>query len=280
MQKERLREKVKMRTMELAQTNEELKTINEELERSRKKSDELLFNILPQETAKELKQNGQYLPKNYEMASVLFTDFKGFTSIAASLSPSRLLSELEYFFNAFDAIVEANGLEKIKTIGDSYMCAGGIPKENKTNPIRAVLAGLQIARFVELDTINREREGKPTWQVRIGINTGELVAGIIGQKRVIYDVWGDTVNMASRMESSGTIGCVNISAPTYEQVKDYFHCEGRGEVFVKGKGKVEMFTVSKLKEEYSLNGTGHDPNENYKTALLLLDGGQQYTTSK
>jgi class 3 adenylate cyclase len=215
------------------------KIIEDEKERSEK----LLLNILPFETAEELKEKGSATPKHYDMVSVLFTDFKGFTTIAEKLTPQQLVEELNQCFLEFDRIIDKHNLEKIKTIGDAYMCAGGIPVANQTNPIDIVKAGLEIKEYMEKLKLNREALGKDYWELRIGIHTGPVIAGVVGKNKFAYDIWGDAVNTASRMESSGIPGQVNISGTTYELIKDQFHCIHRGKIQAKNKGEIDMYIV-------------------------------------
>jgi adenylate cyclase len=215
------------------------KIIEEEKDRSEK----LLLNILPLETAQELKEKGTATPKHYDMVSVLFTDFKGFTKIAEKLTAQELIAELNYCFFEFDKIIDKHHLEKIKTIGDAYMCAGGIPVANKTNPVDIVRAGIEIKAFMDNLKIEREKQGKDYWELRIGIHTGEVVAGVVGKNKFAYDIWGDAVNTASRMESSGIPGQVNISGTTFEHIKDHFICTHRGKILAKNKGEIDMYIV-------------------------------------
>jgi adenylate cyclase len=203
----------------------------------------LLLNILPEEVAQELQASGNATPRYYEKASVLFTDFKGFTKLAENLSPWEVVSELNDYFIAFDDIIEKHGLEKIKTIGDSYMCAGGIPTENETHLVHIVKAGLEMQEYITKRNKERDGDGRPKWDIRIGINTGPLVAGVVGRKKYAYDIWGSTVNVASRMESNGEPGRVNISAATYELVKDNYRCTHRGKIFAKNIGEIDMYFV-------------------------------------
>ncbi len=237
---------------DLIELNEEINLQKEEIAAQRdaieieqRKSDELLLNILPRETALELKEKGIATPKSYEMVSVLFTDFKGFTNIASLLRPEDVVKELDYCFQSFDEIIARHGLEKIKTIGDAYMCAGGIPVANQSNPHDAVRAGLEIQDFMNRLREEKIARGEPTWEIRLGINSGPIVAGVIGKIKFAYDIWGDTVNVASRMESSGEVGKVNISGFTYELVKDHFECVYRGKIPAKNKGDVDMYFVQK-----------------------------------
>lgn len=213
------------------------------IENEKDKSDKLLLNILPFETAEELKEKGSATPKQYEMVSVLFTDFKGFTSIAEKHTPQELVEELNQCFLEFDFIIDKYKLEKIKTIGDSYMCAGGIPVANLSNPIDAVRAGLEIQAYMERLKAERIANGEDFWELRVGINTGKVIAGVVGKNKFAYDIWGDAVNVASRMESSGAPGKVNISGDTYQLVKDIFTCEYRGKVKAKNKGEIDMYFV-------------------------------------
>jgi class 3 adenylate cyclase/Tfp pilus assembly protein PilF len=210
------------------------------------RSDKLLLNILPEETAEELKERGSATPRHYEMVSVLFTDFKGFTAIAEKLAPQELVQELNNCFLEFDRIIDEHNLEKIKTIGDAYMCAGGIPVANTSNPIDVVQAGLKIKSFMDNLKASREARGEDHWELRIGIHTGPVIAGVVGKNKFAYDIWGDAVNLASRMESSGIPGKVNISGTTYELVKDHFICTHRGQIEAKNKGKVDMYIVESM----------------------------------
>jgi len=213
------------------------------IEKEKKRSDELLLNILPQETAEELKSTGTTLAKGFDSVTVMFTDFKNFTSLSEKLSAQELVNEINYCYSEFDRIIGKYGIEKIKTIGDSYMCAGGLPVQNKTNAEDTVRAALEIRDFMLAEKMKREAEGKSFFEIRIGLNTGPVVAGIVGIKKFAYDIWGDTVNIASRMESGGEPGKVNISGSTYQAVKDKFQCEYRGKVEARNKGMIDMYFV-------------------------------------
>ena len=242
----------------------------EEAESERNKSEKLLLNILPKDVANELKEKGFAEPVLFENVSVMFTDFKGFTTIAETLTPQELIKDLDACFVQFDKITERFNLEKLKTIGDSYMCAGGIPRRNTTHAVDCCLAALEIQSFMNLMKELKEERGFPYWELRLGIHSGPLVAGVIGERKFAYDVWGDTVNTASRMESSGTPGKINISGSAYELVKEFFDCEYRGRVKAKNKGEVEMYYVNGLRPEYSKDGDARTPNgrfwENYGNA--------------
>ncbi len=213
------------------------------ISKEKKRSEALLLNILPAETAEELKNTGTTTAKDFSEVTVLFTDFKNFTAMSENLTAQELVNEINYCYSAFDNIITRHGIEKIKTIGDSYMCAGGLPVTNNTHAEATVRAALEIRDFIKNEKQKREIQGKSFFEIRIGCNTGPVVAGIVGIKKFAYDIWGDTVNIASRMESSGEPGKVNISGSTYELVKDKFSCTYRGKIEAKNKGMIDMYFV-------------------------------------
>lgn len=225
----------------LKQSGEEMNRQKNIIEEEKKKADSLLLNVLPQFIAKELKEKGYVAPRHFPIATVLFADLAGFTKLSKGLSPKGIIDELENIFVGFDKILERNNMEKIKTIGDGYMAAGGLPIPNSTNPLDAVRAGLHMVDYVKKIKEENQKSGKPPWAVRIGIHSGELVAGVIGKSKFTYDIWGVTVNAASRMESAGESGKVNISGITYQLVKDKFNCVYRGNIEVKNMGKMDMY---------------------------------------
>ena len=216
---------------------------NKILDHQKVEIENLVLNILPAEVATELRTEGSATPRSYESVSVLFTDFKGFTKIASGLAPKDLVAELNDFFIAFDEIAGRNNLEKIKTIGDAYMCAGGIPTSNDTHHFNTVQAGLEMQEYMRQSNEIRASKGQEPWGLRVGIHTGPVVAGVVGKKKFAYDIWGNAVNIASRMESSGEAGKVNISAATHSLVCDLFECEFRGKIYAKNVGDIEMYFV-------------------------------------
>ena len=209
------------------------------------RSENLLLNILPADIAAELKEKGRADARDFELVSILFTDFKGFTAASEKLSAQDLVSEINNCFEAFDGIMGKYGIEKIKTIGDAYMAAGGLPVPTDDSVKNTVLAALEMQDFISKRKVELDAQGKPCFEMRVGVHTGPVVAGIVGVKKFQYDIWGDTVNTASRMESSGEVGKVNISESTYKLVKDdaHFVFESRGKIAAKGKGELEMYFV-------------------------------------
>jgi len=210
----------------------------------KKLSDRLLLNILPEEVAEELKIKGSAEAKQFDEVTVMFTDFKGFTQISERLTPPQLVAEIDMCFKAFDEIISKYNIEKIKTIGDSYMCAGGLPVVNNTNAADVIMAALDIQQFMLNHLDERKNKGEEIFEIRIGVHTGPVVAGIVGVKKFAYDIWGNTVNIASRMESSGEPGKINISGATYEIIKDKFDCTHRGKIQAKNKGEIDMYFVN------------------------------------
>jgi len=230
----------------LYRRNNFIRRTNLIIEKEKNRSEHLLRNILPEGTALELMETGKVQAKKFEAVSVLFTDFEGFTQYSEGLSPEELVKSVDFYFSKFDKIIEKYGLEKIKTIGDSYMCAAGVPYPLENHAITMMYAALEILEFVEEAKKENQTIGAH-FEIRIGINSGPLIAGVVGSKKFAYDIWGDTVNMASRMESCSEIGKINISENTFQLVKDSFSCKERGKIQVKNKGKVPMYFVENIK---------------------------------
>jgi class 3 adenylate cyclase len=250
---ESLEEKVRARTVELLEARREA-------ERERDRADALLFNILPERVAHEMKGSGAYRTRSIGSATVLFTDFKGFTAASATMTPESLIAELETLFSDFDEVMDRFGITKLKTIGDAYMAIGGAPAPTATHAVDCVLAALALR-----DRMARpQADGRPAlFGIRIGVHTGPLVAGVIGKRRFAYDVWGDTVNTASRMESGGEPGRVNVSRTTHDLVAPLFVTAARGLQAAKGKGEIEMFFVDGIRPALSVNGDGRTPSDEF-----------------
>ncbi|NOY38212.1 MAG: HD domain-containing protein [Chlorobi bacterium] len=240
-----------------------------ELLKEKDRTEDLLANVLPKGTADEIKTTGRATKKKFQMVTVLFSDIQGFTKIAESMNPEILIDELDKFFFHFDSVAEKYNIEKIKTIGDAYMCAGGIPEKNRTNPVEVVLAALEMQQYMIRLKQELSNKHNQVWDIRIGIHTGPVVAGVVGHKKLSYDIWGDTVNTASRMESSGEAGKINISGSTYQLVKDYFNCEYRGKMPVKYKGEIDMYFVNGIRPELS-GDSMVVPGKKFITRLQLL----------
>jgi class 3 adenylate cyclase len=210
-----------------------------ELKHEQSKAKELLYNILPVELVNELETTGRAAPTRHESATVLFTDFSGFTAAAATMPADRMIAELNDIFAAFDDIADECGVEKIKTIGDAYMAAAGLPKPCADHAQRCVRAGLRMLNYIE----QRNQTSVFKWHLRVGIHSGPVVAGVVGKRKYAFDIWGDTVNIAARMESSGEAGRVNVSAYTSDLAREHYTCEYRGKVSAKGKGEIDMYFV-------------------------------------
>ena len=234
-----LADKVEVRTREI-------EISRKELEKEKIKSDGLLLNILPVKVADELKETGTSEARSLDGVTILFTDFVKFTKFAESMTPKELVSELHACFSAFDRLVEEYSVEKIKTIGDGYMAAGGMNGNAVESAANVVRVALEMQKFISQRKRNIEARSSSSFSMRVGINSGPVVAGIVGFKKFQYDIWGDTVNTASRMESSGELDKVNISSSTYQLIKDIpeFSFEPRGKLAVKGKNDMEMWFVS------------------------------------
>jgi class 3 adenylate cyclase len=220
-----------------------------ELEEEKVKTDQLLHNILPAQIVSEWKEKGKINPRNYKSASILFTDFYNFASHASALTPEEILKELNEIFSEFDDIIVEFQLEKLKTIGDSYLVSGGIPDEFQDHAVRVINAAIKMRNYIN----ERNKKSSHKWKFRAGVNSGEVIAGVVGNNKFTYDVWGDTVNIASRMSSCCDPDEINISGPTFNLVKDYFDCEYRGKLNAKGKGEIDMYFIKGIKKNAKIS---------------------------
>ena len=242
-QKRLLEQTVKERTAEVVEEKAVIERQKDVIQSEKEKSDELLLNILPSEVAQELKEKGYTTARSFDEVTVLFSDIKGFTNVAEKLTAQELVKEIDTYFSAFDNIMLKYGLEKIKTIGDAYIAAGGLPEKNSATAQNVIEAAIAMQKQVEKLKQERITSNKPYFELRIGIHTGPVVAGVVGIKKFQYDIWGDTVNLAARMEQSGVPGKINISQQTYELVKEQFNCVHRGKIEAKNKGDIDMYFV-------------------------------------
>jgi adenylate cyclase len=226
-------------------------------------SERLLLNILPPSIAAELKASQRVKPRFFDSATVIFIDFSGFTRIVETMEPASVIDQLDQHFTKFDDIMAKHRLEKLKTIGDAYLAVGGVPEHNRSHPIDAALCALQI--LDHLTKLNRQREKLhlPAWLARIGINTGPVIAGVVGKHKFTYDIWGNTVNVAERVEAAGAPGRITISEATWQHIKGRFETEPRGAVEVKHKGLVNMYFLNRVKPEFSSDPAGTMPNDRF-----------------
>lgn len=279
----RLEMKIAERTREIRAKNAQIESQNEIINKEKNKvieqkrllqiekdkSENLIRRIIPESTVEELKNSGKTSARAYKMVSILFTDFVGFTKIAERMTPSDLVSRLDVYFRKFDEIIVNNNLEKIKTIGDAYMCAGGVPVRNNTNPIDTCLAALQIQHYMAGLKEEAEKNNEEFWTLRLGINTGEVTAGVIGSERLAYDIWGSAVNRAQRMEMLGEPGKVTTTGETYKLIEPFFECVFKGKAKSKSNNEIDMYSVERIKPQLSIDGEGLYPNERFQQVVNL-----------
>jgi len=266
-------ENVLWQNEKLAEMHDRLQEASRQVEASLKRSRELLYRVFPREVADELAEHGRSEPRHFEAVTVLFSDFVGFTSVAETMQPRDLIDDLDEYFRRFDALTNACRMEKLKTIGDAYMAAGGVPRPTATHAVDGALLALALRGCV--DEIARERgdRGLPSFAIRIGLHTGPLVAGVIGEQRFTYDMWGDTVNTASRMESTGEAGRINVSDATRRLIEPWFTFTPRGRIEVKNRAPVEMFYLERLRPEFSADPAGTTGNDRFAAACAALCPG-------
>ena len=259
--------------LELERRMAELAEARGEAERQRERSDQLLLNILPRAVAEELRTKEQVTPRYHESVTIMFADFEGFSRLAERIEPKSLIEQLDQFFSAFDAIAERHRVEKLKTIGDAYMCVGGLPDPNRTHDVDTCLAALALLEFMRRTNSQREKLRLPRWDLRIGIHSGPVMAGVVGKSKFIYDVWGDAVNIAARLEAAGGSGRINVSDTVYNRVRSLMEFEPRGAVEVKNKAPINMHFVTRIKPEYSRDADGLRPNDAFHHACERLFPG-------
>ncbi len=260
---------IREQKVEIEKQKEKLEVQSKQLAIEKEKSERLLRNVIPDSMADELLEKGETSARAFKVVSVMFTDIVGFTNIADTLKPSELVKRLDKIFRKFDEIIFNNNLERIKTIGDAYMAAGGVPVRNNTNPIDICLAALQIQKYMkELEESEIANDQTP-WKLRLGINTGEVTAGVVGTKRLAYDIWGSTVNYAQRMEMLGEPEKVTITYNTFLHIEPYFECTYKGQHSAKNEGKIQIFQIDRIKPELSIDGKGIFPNERFQKIVNL-----------
>jgi adenylate cyclase len=268
-------ENILQQNSKLAEMHRELGEANRQVEESLRKTRDLLYKVFPRRIADELADTGQSEPRHFDSVTVLFTDFVGFTKTAEALSPRQLIADLDRYFLRFDQLLAACGMEKLKTIGDAYMAAAGVPEPTGSHALDAAVFALGLREAVAEIGQGQQAAGLPAFPIRIGLHTGPLVAGVIGEQRFLYDLWGDTVNTASRMESKGEPGRINVSAATEALVAPWCECTSRGRIEVKGKGAVEMFFLERLRPEFSADAAGTLGNAALQAARQTLRGAPQ-----
>ena len=261
---------LRRRLIEYHQTIKELNRSRSELAAEQARTEELLLSILPASIADELKKNGRVQPRYFRAATILFTDFKGFTLLAEKTEPAALIGLLDQYFTAFDEIVARHGLEKLKTVGDAYMAVAGVPTPTRRHAIDACVAALEIQASVAKTKALREKMRLPALDVRIGVHTGPVMSGVVGKNKFTFDIWGDAVNTAALMEANGAPGRINVSETVAGHVKTLFELEPRGPVVAKHDHAHEMFFLDRLKPEFSRDAEGHAPNQNFQTECNRL----------
>ena len=263
-------ENILQQNTKLEEMHSQLQTASQQLGESLQKTQDLLYRVFPRQIADELANAGQSQPRHFDAVTVLFTDFVGFTRVAETMAPQQLIDGLEEYFRRFDALTAKCHMEKLKTIGDAYVAAGGVPVANTTHHLDAALLAMAIRECVAEAAREWEGTAMPSFAIRIGLHTGPLVAGVVGEQRFTYDLWGDTVNTASRMESGGEANRINISDATFRLVEPFFECSPRGSIAVKNRTAVEMYFLERLRPEFSADPAGLTPNERFHEARAQL----------
>ena len=266
-------ENILCQNAKLREMHTQLTETGHELAASLTQTRDLLYRVFPRSIADELSTLGQSQPRHFDAVTVLFTDFVGFTKIAETMEPRQLIDDLENYFRRFDQLAAQCHMEKLKTIGDAYMAAGGVPMVNTTHALDAAMLAIALREFTAEETAQRMSRSQPAFAIRIGLHTGPLVAGVIGDQRFTYDLWGDTVNTASRLESGGEPGRINISGTAYKQLETFFQCTPRGRIEVKNRTSVDMYFLDRFKPEFSGDAAGLTGNDRFQEAYEHLRTG-------
>jgi class 3 adenylate cyclase len=264
---------LRRKLIDLDRTMGELETARASVAAEKARAEELLANILPQSIAEEIKAHGKVAPRHFPEATILFADFRNFTMLAERAEPAMLIGLLDQYFRAFDAVVARHGLEKLKTIGDAYMAVAGVPNPARLHVVDACLAALEMQEAVAKLKAQRDKLRLPSLELRIGIHTGPVVAGVVGSHKFTYDIWGDSVNVAARLEANCEPGRINVSEPVYQHVKSLFDATPRGSVEIKNKAPVAMHFLDRLKPELSADAEGRVPNDRFAAARERLATG-------
>jgi class 3 adenylate cyclase len=255
------------RIIELDETMKSLDETHRALAKEKAQVDELLNRVLPESIATELRQNGQVEPRFYPSATILFADVVGFTALTERTEPRMLIGMLERYFGGFDEELPKHQVEKLKTIGDAYVAVAGVPTSDPNHTVHACLAALAMLQVTAQIRAERERLRLPFFELRIGLHTGGVIAGVVGQRRFTFDIWGDAVNTAARVESAGAPGCINVSEDVYGRTRQYFDFTERGAVEVKNKAPLKMYLLDRLKPEFSADAAGLTMNEKLRQIL-------------
>ncbi len=256
----------------------DLLTARQELAARQQEVEQLMTSVMPASIAQELRTRKRVEPRFFPSATVLFTDFYGFTKMTGTMAPGELVDTLDQFFTVFDNIVAKHRIERLKTIGDAFMCVAGIPEQNRTHPVDTCLAAIEMREVMLRYGRMRSKVHMEAWQMRIGLNTGPVIGGIVGQSKIAYDVWGNTVNIAARIESAGAPGRINVSESTYGFVKHLFDFEERGLVEIKNAGAVPMYFLERIKPELSADALGTVANEKFWVAPANSGGVRSANT--
>jgi class 3 adenylate cyclase len=264
---------LRRKLIELGDAMRELEDARESIAAEKARAEELLTNILPKSIADELRANGKVAPRHFPSATILFSDFRNFTTLAERAEPAMLIGLLDQYFGAFDEIVARHGLEKIKTIGDAYMAVAGVPNPSRLHTLDACMAALKMQDMVAQLKAQRDMARLPSLELRIGIHTGSVIAGVVGRHKFTYDLWGDSVNVAARLEANSEPGRINVSEQVYNHVKSLFDATARGSIEVKNKAPVAMYFLDRLKPDLTKDPDGRQPNERFAAERERLATG-------